>query len=145
MKSWLVWDGRRWAVDDRGMATQLVKRMARKITAQARKALKTIGRDEFEGWRKFALKSESHRAILAALEMAATEPGMPISANDLDQNAYLLNCPNGMIDLRSSKLLPHDRGVPITKLCHVEFDANARCDQFQTFLHWAMGENPDAG
>ena len=148
MKRGLVWDGCRWAVDDRGMTNQLVKRMARKITAQAKAAIMTIGRDEFEAWQKFALKSEAHKAILAALETTATERGIPVSAKELDQNPYLLNCPNGMIDLGTKdltkQLLPHDRGMMITKLCHVEFDPNARCDQFQTFLHWAMGDNPDA-
>jgi hypothetical protein len=41
---------------------------------------------------KHARASESYAAISAALGCAATEKGIPISAADLDQQPFLLNC-----------------------------------------------------
>lgn len=143
MTKWLIWDGKRWCVDEQGEVTQRAKTMARVLYAQARED-KALTRDEFEEWRKFALKSESNAAINAAIERAASEPGVPIRAAELDQHPFLLNCMNGVIDLKTGKLLPHDRGLLITKICRVNYDENAKCDRFFKFLHWTMGDNPDS-
>ncbi len=130
MKKWLVWDGLRWAPDEMNVMRQRGKRMARILYEQS------VGRSLVE---KHARASESFAAITAALGSAATEKGIPISAAELDQHPYLLNCPNGVVDLRTGKLIEHDRGFLITKLCPVPFEEKARCPQFLKFIEWAMG------
>jgi P4 family phage/plasmid primase-like protien len=135
MRKWLVWDGRRWMVDDAGMASQYAKRMCRELYAQA------IGNDVLS---KFARKSESHAGISAMLNRASTEPGVPVAARELDQQPYLFNCPNGVVDLRTGELVPHDRGLLITKLCKFAYRPKAECPRFLAFLQWAMGQNPEA-
>lgn len=135
MQKWLVWDGKRWGVDDAQEVTQKAKQMARLLYSQV--AGSTAGE-------KHARQSESAASIAAALKRASTEPGIAISASSLDQNAYLLNCVNGVVDLKTGKLLPHDRELLITKLCHLIYEPKAECRQFLDFLHWAMGANADA-
>lgn len=135
MQKWLVWDGKRWAVDERNQASQLAKKMARMLHAQV------TGSTAREKW---ARASESQAGISAALKRAATEKGIPISANDLDRHPYLLNCPNGVVDLRTGELLPHERSYLITKMCPVTYDPKANCARFLKFLYWAMGDNPEA-
>jgi P4 family phage/plasmid primase-like protien len=135
MQKWLVWDGRRWAIDDKGMVTQMAKRMCRRLYEQA------TGNSKLEEW---ARKSESQGGLANALKIASSEEGIPISADELDQGEYLLNCLNGIVDLRTGQLLPHDRELLITKLCNIEYNSHAECPRFLKFLHWAMGDNPDA-
>lgn len=135
MDKWLVWDGRRWAVDDCGAASQKVKLMARELYRQS------IG---WEAGSKWALKSESNQAIVAALKRAASEERMLIRAGDLDQRPFLLNCLNGALDLRTGELAPHERAHYITKLCHMNYCPDAECPRFLKFVFWAMGDNPEA-
>ena len=135
MQKWLVWDGRRWAVDDAQLATQKAKQMARQLHAQG------SGQTAVEKW---ARTSESAASIAAALKRASTEKDIPIRAAELDQHLYLLNCLNGVVDLRTGALLPHDRGYLITKLCHITYDPDAKCPRFLKFLHWAMGDNAES-
>jgi P4 family phage/plasmid primase-like protien len=135
MQKWLVWDGRRWAVDEKSKVTQMAKRMCRRLYEQA------TGNSKLEEW---ARKSESQSGLANALKIASTEEGIPISADELDQGEYLLNCRNGIVDLRTGQLLPHDRDQLITKICDVEYNPHAECPRFLKFLHWAMGDNPDA-
>jgi putative DNA primase/helicase len=71
-------------------------------------------------------------AIHAMLEFA--QPLMPVLPNELDQNEYLLNCPNGMIDLRTGNLLNHERWRYITKLCPTEYDPHAEAPIWLQFL-----------
>ena len=135
MKSWLVWDGKRWAIDAANEMRQKGKRMARLLYLQA------IGSPSLS---KHARDSESYAAISNALGQAATEPGIPISVAELDKRPMLLNCPSGVLDLATGKLLPHDRDFMITKLCPIEYHPEAKCPRFQTFVEWAMGGNVEA-
>jgi putative DNA primase/helicase len=64
--------------------------------------------------------------------------------SDLDQHPYLLNCPNGVVDLRAGKLLRHNRDFLITKLCPIPYVPSAPCGRFIEFIQWAMGLNPEA-
>jgi len=141
MERWLVWDGRRWAVDDRGRPSQLMKQMARKLYAQASLVQQT---PEGQAALKWARISESNERISAGLKRASTEASILISLKELDQQSFLLNCLNGVVDLRTGALLAHDRDLFITKLCRVKYDPHAQCLRFLKFLHWAMGQNPEA-
>lgn len=135
MKKWLVWDGRRWVIDDWRAVHLKAKRMARELYARA------VGYPDKSKW---ARSSESRAAIVAMLECASGETGIPVSANELDQHPYLLNCLNGVVDLRTGELLPHERELLITKMCHIVYEADAKCPRFLKFLHWAMGQNEEA-
>lgn len=143
MKKWLVWNGVRWAVDEFNVMRQKGKQMARLLYAQSAKE------DTPEKLRgpldKHARASEMYSAISNALGQAATEPGIPISALDLDRHAMLLNCPNGIVDLsaRPPKLIEQRREFLLTKLCPVEYHPEAKCPQFMEFVHWAMGAVED--
>jgi putative DNA primase/helicase len=134
MRKWLVWDGRRWEIDQRGAASQLAKHAARLLHDQA---------PQVTAIRNFARTSESDARIRAALKRASTEEGIYISAVELDQNPYSMNCWNGTVDLRNGELLPHDRQAMITKVCPIAYDPAASCPLFLKFLHWAMGGSPD--
>jgi P4 family phage/plasmid primase-like protien len=142
MKKFLVWDGRRWEVDERRYAVQLAIQMAKELYRQA--GLIENDRDLREAVGKWARRSESRAVINATLDIASTMPGMPCSAEELDQHQYLLNCLNGVIDLRTGDLVEHDQNYKITKLCHVDYDPKAKCDRFIKFILWAMGDNPEA-
>lgn len=135
MKQWLVWDNKRWAVDAAGVITQKYKQMTRLLYAQA------VGNGGLE---KFARESEAMKHARATLAYTQSHPGIPISASDLDQQPYLLNCPNGVVDLKTKKLLPHAKEFLITKLCPVEYHEDAVAPLFQGFVEWAMGANTNS-
>ena len=41
-----------------------------------------------------------------ALTLASTEPGFPVGVDELDADPFLLNCRNGVLDLRTGELGP---------------------------------------
>ena len=73
--------------------------------------------------------------------LATSEPGIPVLPNQLDSDPWLLNVLNGVIDLRTGELLPHDPDRMITKLANVEYDAHARCPRWLDFLDRIMDGN----
>jgi len=56
-----------------------------------------------------------------------------------------LNCANGIVDLRNGKLHPHDPKLYITKLVKFDYNSDAKCPTWESFLNRSMGskENPE--
>jgi P4 family phage/plasmid primase-like protien len=133
---WLVWDGCRWAEDDRAVVRHRAKLTCRGIYAEA-SAIE--GSDERSQARRkelaaWARKSESRSIRDSMLSLAQSEPGIPIVPDELDANSWLLNVENGTIDLRTGKLRPHRREDLITKLAPVAYDPKAEAPAFRAFL-----------
>ena len=135
---WLVWDGTRWKIDDSGAVEQLAKQTVRELILEAM-AEEDIGRRKV--LLKFAGSSESVARREAMLKLARSEPPISIIPDALDTNVWLLNCPNGTIDLRTGELREARREDYITKLCPTEYDPEAACPTWSEFLRSIL---PDA-
>ena len=134
-KKWLYYDGRRWQVDDRGLATKLAKQTMIRFLEQA---VRSEG-GKAEG---FASSSLDARRIKAALELA--EPELAITPDQLDQHPFLLNVKNGTIDLITGDLRPHCREDYLTKLVNCDYQPQAGCARFTQFLDEIMGVSSES-
>lgn len=141
-KSWLLWDGQRWRRDEVADVTQYAERMARMMYAQA-KTRPGLDSSLRAALMDHARHSESHSAITAALNRTLSHPGIVISQEDLDCHKFLLNFRNGVLDLRTGQLLPHDRSYLITKLVEYDYKPDALAPRFLKFINRIMGETPD--
>lgn len=128
---WLVWDERRWEIDDRGAAEGLAKHVIRDIIAEALDEEDADRRNLLLRW---AISSEQRRTLSASLALAQSEPHVPVRPQELDANSYRLNVLNGTIDLRTGDLHEHDREDRITKLAPVDYDPDATCPLWLAFL-----------
>ena len=142
---WLVWDGRRWAVDDTAEVERRAKATIRAIYSEA---AAVVGDDEASKAQRRALaswagKSESRGKLEAMIKQAASEPGVAVAPDDLDRDPWLLNVQNGTLDLRTGQLRPHNRADLITKLCPVEYHADAGAPTWAAFLARIMDGNTD--
>lgn len=113
-KKWFIWNGKRWEQDDTGKIITYAIECVRNIIHDA--DLLPEG-DKRKSLIQHSLKSESSGKLKALLEIASGMPAITVRSEDLDQNAWLLNCQNGTIDLRTGKLKPHDPKDYITRIC----------------------------
>jgi putative DNA primase/helicase len=118
---WLVWDGRRWLLDNERQSEALAKSVADAIWAWTADNLRDMPRDQAEEVLRFARYSAGARGIGNMLALARSEPGIPILPEHIDAHPWLLNCANGIVDLKTRELLPHDRRFLLTKLAPVEY------------------------
>jgi hypothetical protein len=72
-------------------------------------------------------KSQDGRRINAMMNLARSEPSVPVLPAQLDADPWLFNCPNGTVDLRTGELREHRREDLITKLCPTPFEPDAPC------------------
>jgi putative DNA primase/helicase len=83
---------------------------------------------------KWALESESASRINAMLDLARSEPGVPILPEQMNGDQWLFNCPNGTLDLRTGELREHRRHDYLTKMCPTPYRADAACAAWLRFL-----------
>ena len=100
-KKWLVWDGKRWKIDNTAAIYRLGKLTARSIYGEAQ----ALGVDESEAKRiaHWGIETESKGGIDRMVAQASREEGIPALHEDLDKDPWLLNCRNCTVDLAPEK------------------------------------------
>ena len=134
-RKWMVWDGKRWVIDETGRAVIRAKRTIIEFLRQA-------ADKEDKGAQSFAHASLFIKFQRAMLALA--EPELAITPAELDRDPSLLNFTNGTVDLKTGVLRPHRRSDLITKMVHFPYRPGAPCKLFLAFLSEIMGGGPDA-
>jgi putative DNA primase/helicase len=152
-KRWLPWGGKRWEEDETGEAVRRVKQTQTNLRRRAAAEIAALKEsDDDRSKRELAaltkvlnhvLKWEDARRVGACLDMAKSEPGVPVLPSQLDADPFLLNFINGTVDLKSGQLREHRREDLITKLAPVQFDPEATCPLWERFLLRIMDGNQD--
>lgn len=136
--SWLAWaEGPRWRRDAGDVAMRHAKQAARAIYLEAAQATDETRRKALAKWADYA---ESEPGLRRMLTLAQNE--LAITPADLDADPWLLNCPNGTLELRTAHLRPHRREDFLTKLTAAPYDPDARLEAWDRFLEAAL---PDEG
>lgn len=132
---WFIWDGRRWAIDEKGQ----IKKFAVETIRQTGRQAVYIRDNSREKVVKWALQSESAMKINAMLSLAQSL--LPVSSKEFDKDPWLLNVLNGTLDLRTGELGPHRREDLITKLAPVEYYPEAQAPTWDRFLNRIFDRN----
>lgn len=134
-RKWYFWNGSHFTEDDIGEIQRKAKETVQRLFQYATNIQDPDRREQFV---KHALKSQSDHRIRAMINLAQSEPGIPIKITGFDSDPWLLNVVNGTIDLKTGTLLPHCRDNLITKIVNVSFDPDATCPLWERFLFEIM-------
>jgi putative DNA primase/helicase len=132
-EEWLLWNGKTWIEDKKKQIERIAIKTFREIFGEAAKEDDMARRNELMKW---AQSSEKSSVFLNSISRA--EAMLPISQEELNTDRYKLNCLNGVVDLKTGELLPHDRNFYMTKNTHIEYDPNASCPTWIAFLESIM-------
>ncbi|ETT84199.1 phage/plasmid primase, P4 family [Viridibacillus sp. FSL R5-0477] len=118
---WYIWNGKYWEYDEKGKLHRLVAKVVRKL-----------GESNDETEQKWARHCEKHNVRESAIkDLKILVPG---DRSDFDRHKYLLNIENGVVDLKTGKLQPHNRELSLTKMTNITFDESAKCPEWVSFL-----------
>lgn len=160
---WYVWNDTHWIEDkDDSQARQAMLGTVRRLWCEAKTHLAdasihllrereaTEAKDEdsaakakaayancirkAEDTKKFAAGAEKSRFLNGALSIAQTERELRLQFDQLDKDAWLINCLNGTLNLQTGALQPHDRRNYLTRVIDIEYDPKADCPTFKRFL-----------
>lgn len=147
-RTWLVWDGCRWAEDEpqvHRMCTALHRELYSQYSEQAIAAGASGDKEAKKWWReraRWALQGENSGRARNVLERARHLEGMSTYPKEYDRDPWAFNVLNGTIDLRTGRIRPHNRGDLNRKVSAVEFDPSATAPVWQEFLEMVV---PDKG
>jgi putative DNA primase/helicase len=96
-----------------------------------------------EAMTKWAFKCETPARIEACLTLAASDPDIAITTEDMDKDLMLFNFNNGTYDLEHDMFLPHDKLQNITKTCGYNYDPVARCPEWERFIERLFRSLPE--
>ncbi|MCL5995878.1 MAG: phage/plasmid primase, P4 family [Chloroflexi bacterium] len=131
-RGWMVWDGKRFAEDANEISvTAFARQIAYSWYDQAK--------DETDDDRRKAITRHASRSLSAkSLANTVSQAGKftetLAQATDFDRDLFLLNVQNGILDLRTGELRPHDPAVMCSRLAGVRFNENARAPRWKDFL-----------
>ena len=139
-RKWLIWNGARWKVDKTGDIFLKAKKTIRDFQ---RAAWNIQDDDKRHSAIKHGIRSENQGRITAMVQLAETEPGIPVEPKELDPDPYLLNCENGTVDLKTGKVYKHRREDLLTTIARVKYDPRATCPVFDSFLQKITNNDPE--
>lgn len=128
---WARWNGKHWEDDHHAGEAQ---RIAKVVGGKLWDELHNAGPSAPMPLVRFVMNTKNRRSIDAAIAMAKSEPAAEIKSAAFDADADLLNVGNGILDLRTRQLRPHDPSAMLTKLAGVDYDPAATCPRWLAFV-----------
>jgi putative DNA primase/helicase len=116
---WLRWDGMCWRFDDTLLAFDRARAICREAASRCNNP-------------KLAAAIASAKTVAAVERLARADRRIAATVDQWDVDPWLLNTPEGVMDLRTGNMHPHRADNYITKITAV--GPSGRCPQFLEFL-----------
>lgn len=140
-----TWSNTKWVFSREGRIRSLVEDVVEKINiteasfysecnfppAEIDKKRPKSYREVFSGW---ASSQRYSRKVSDCITTLKGREAMWCKADDFDSNPFHFNVANGVVDLRTGELLPHDRSYMCTQIANVTYDPKATAPEFERFL-----------
>lgn len=137
-KNWWYWNRRIWCLD--GERHEEASKVLIDIgTIAAREA--EIAEEPFAKRLRTHVTKMANASSPNISRWARSDKRVRISCDELDSNSHLITVANGILDVPSQTLMPHDPRMLLTKQIPVAFDKEAEAPRWQAFLEQAL---PDA-
>lgn len=120
---WLIWNGRRWEIDETQRALDLARHVGREASAEIIDA---------KGPAKLAASVASAKTVAAIERLARADRRHASVTDEWDADPWLLNTPGGTVDLQTGKLRAHARADRISKITAVA--PGGECRTWLAFL-----------
>jgi len=125
---WLMWDGQRWRSEDTLAASDLVRHVCRHASLKAdnpKLAVKLAGASTIGGVERLARADRRHAG----------------NTDEWDADAWLINTPGGVVDLRTGRMRAHARTDRMTKICTATLEPGTQCPHWLAFLQQVTGSD----
>ena len=135
---WLCWDGKVWRKNAQSAAQLLVMRFCDDLLSDANIEMQLAGdkiaEDAAKKKLQWAIQSRGRRHIDNVLSLARSLMEEEDQAV-FDADPWLLNTPDGVVDLRTGEMKPHDSAYMCTMMTSVGPDPEMKKPLFDKFLY----------
>ncbi|MCO4357289.1 phage/plasmid primase, P4 family [Staphylococcus agnetis] len=129
-----IYDGTKWAVDDRGSIRRLIDEMIEDIKDEKVMHSDDVSEDEArEFFQKYYKKTRGTQAKKNIMNELMHR--QPVTPDDFDKDNMLLNVANGYIDLTSRELYPHDIDKKFSQIANTDYSEKMQPAVWLDFLN----------
>ena len=137
---WRFWDGRVWHQTPEAVVVAAAQKVLRRHYAYC---LAQDCRDaEYKRLKALHAASCRYQSVSAGLAFLKGERGFHTEFAQWDGSPYLLNCADGMVDLRTGAFTAHDPKLMCTRLCRWEYSNEHTTGAWERHLERCLPE-PD--
>ncbi len=146
-KDYLLWNGMHFDLVTRNTLKPLFRNVIEKIpfTDSSSGVYKTKDGDFISGKqiKNFAQNACGPSAITKAISMLDTCSGVTVDASEFDTDTLRVNVQNGILDLKTGKLVPHDPAFRSIRIANANYNPAASCPTFMKFLKDISNNNDE--
>lgn len=144
-------DGGVWRKDERqGVRTHaqavadLVRELARTASTEAtRDGSNDSDKKRAARLNRYAGHAQTSRGLDSMLRELQAVQGVPASIDQFDRHPDLLACRNGVVNLKTGTLQPHDPTLLLTRRIDYDYDPTARAPRWEQFLDEVFPKYPE--
>lgn len=125
---WFLWTGVYWRIAVPVEIEHLAKETIKSLPREAQEH-----QDAGEFF-QFCAISQQIKMVRNMVALASSDPRVAVPARELDKLPHLLGVQNGVVDLRTGRLVPPDPNFRITMVAGCDFVLSARCPLFQSTI-----------
>ena len=130
---WHEWDGKRWASDATSTDRVHLAVLTFCQTVVASRRFLDYDPEDRRPWLDVIAKTRNVKAVVEGLW------GLSVDVGEMDADPYLLNTPEGTLDLRTRKVRPHDPADKLTRITHGSYRPGHTGPEWAKFLRWCFG------
>lgn len=135
-KQWYIWDDEKWTPKEKGKIRYLVDNVVNNMPKELSYIYGNEDNSQEEMAKAFKKHLKSTRSSKGKDNMLKESQHLLADfLENFDQRPSLFNVKNGIINLKTGELLPHDRMKMLTKISNVEYTNNIDCPKWQEFLN----------
>lgn len=129
MDEWRVYNGKFWESADDILIRKYIRELKNNFVDELRQTADRYEVDRLCDLIKNLCSNHRQKAIV---DYCKTE--LYITSDVLDRHWHLLNCSNGVVDLRNGEVLPHDPKYFITMYIDIPYESNVYGKKWTKFL-----------
>lgn len=116
---WLIWDGQRWRAEETLAANDLTRQICRRVAVGL-------------GNKKLAARLSAASTVNGVERLARADRRHAATSEEWDADAWLLNTPGGVVDLRTGQIRAHARADRMTKIATAT--PRGECPRWRAFI-----------
>jgi P4 family phage/plasmid primase-like protien len=144
-QSWVHFDGQRYVFDKNGFVHRAAIETLRLLLKEAQELPSQSKEDKAakQAEIKFCTGLQTNAKINNIIALGSKAPSIGLTPDDFDKDPYMLNCQNGLLNLKTLELIPHSTDNYVMKITNCNYDPDAECPTWLAFLNRILSEDQE--
>ena len=135
--TWYIYKDTHWCIDDCNEIIELAKKTVLDIPTENNQI------EMSKELKQHFKNSQSEIRLKAMINLASSMPKIIVRPQDFDNDYNLINCQNGVVNLKTGEITSHDRKLMLSKIINIKYIPDAKSELWNTFLQQITNQNQE--